>query len=378
MTKWKKWAVLALAVLALGGAVFKALSKRQAQQDAVAAMSTGKTEAVVELGAADLVKAEVRELTQGIAVSGALKAANSALVKVRVPGELQALTVREGDTVSAGQVLARVEPVEYQARLRQAREQADAAQAQVDIAQRQYDNNKSLVNQGFISQTALETSAAGLQGAKATQQAARSAMDVAQKALDDTVLRAPIGGQISQRLAQPGERVAVETRILEIVSLDRLELEAALSAAEAASVRVGQEAMLSIEGLKDPLPAKVARINPSTQTGTRSVLVYLAVGKAPGLRQGMFAQGQLSAAKSSVLAIPLSAVRTERPEPYVQVIDKDKVVHKPVRMGAQGMVRDEAMVAVSGIEPGTLVLRGTVGPLRASTGVKLSSPKSAS
>lgn len=378
MTTWKKWALLALAVLALVGAVFKALSKRQAQQEAVAAMSTSKTEAVVELGATDLVKAEVRELTQGIAVSGALKAANSALVKVRVPGELQALTVREGDTVSAGQVLARVEPVEYQARLRQAREQADAAQAQVDIAQRQYDNNKSLVNQGFISQTALETSAASLQGAKATQQAARSAMDVAQKALDDTVLRTPIGGQVSQRLAQPGERVAVETRILEIVSLDRLELEATLSAAEAASVRVGQEALLSIEGLKAPLPAKVARINPSTQAGTRSVLVYLSVGSAPGLRQGMFTQGQLSTAKSSVLAIPLSAVRTERPEPYVQVIDKDKVAHRPVRMGNQGTVRDEAMVGVSGIEPGAVVLRGAVGPLRAGTGVKLASTKSGS
>ena len=85
-------------------------------------------------------------------------------------GELQGLTLREGDTVKAGQEVARIDPTEARARLRQAQQQADAAKSQVDINQRQYNNNRALVDQGFISATALVTSQASLEAAKASYQ----------------------------------------------------------------------------------------------------------------------------------------------------------------------------------------------------------------
>jgi RND family efflux transporter MFP subunit len=169
-----------------------------------------KAEAVVELAATDLVVAAQRNLAQGLPVSGSLKAVQSALVKARVPGELQGLTLREGDAVKAGQIVARVDAGEYQSRVRQAQEQADAARAQIDIAQRQWDNNKALVDQGFISRTALDTSLNNLNAAKANHKAALAAVEVARKSLDDTVLAAPISGVVAQRLAQPGERVGVD------------------------------------------------------------------------------------------------------------------------------------------------------------------------
>jgi RND family efflux transporter MFP subunit len=143
----------------------------------------------------------------GIAVSGALKATQSAVVKARVAGELQVLNVREGDRVQAGQVIARIEPSEYQARVRQAQQQADSAKAQMDIAQRQFDNNQALVNQGFISQTALLNSQASLNGAKATHAAALAALDLTDKLLADATLRSPLTGVVAQRLAQPGELI---------------------------------------------------------------------------------------------------------------------------------------------------------------------------
>ena len=322
-----------------------------------------------------VVQAKTRELSQGLALSGPLKAINSAFVKARVAGELQGLTVREGDFVKAGQVVARVDATEYQSRVQQAQQQADSARAQVDIVQRQYDNNQALVNQGFISKTALDASQANLNAGKANHNAALAAVAVAKKSLDDTVLRAPLSGQVAQRLAQPGERVGVEAKVLEIVDLSRLELEASLSAADALAVRPGQMATLQIEGTTQTVNATVARINPSAQAGSRSVLVYLSVDNSAGssgLRQGLFAQGTLGTARTALLAVPVSAVRTDKPTPYVQVVENTQVIHKPVEPGVRGndAVSGEPMVAVKGLAENAVVLQGAVGSLREGTAVK--------
>ena len=369
-TRPVKWLVLVvlLALIALG--VLRALSARKAQEEALAQAAVAREQTVVELAASDVVKAETRELTQGLPISGSIKAVNSAVVKARAAGELQGLTVREGDMVQAGQVLARIESTEYAARVRQAQEQADSAKSQIDIAQRQWDNNKALVDQGFISKTALDTSLNNLNAARANHQAALAAVDMARKTLADTVLRSPIKGIVAQRLAQPGERVAVEARIVEVVDLSRLELEATLAPSDSVSVRVGQEAVLQVEGRGQPLRAKVTRINPSAQAGSRSVLAYLTVEDGSGLRQGLFAQGVLATGQTTALAVPLNAVRTDKPAPYLQLVENNRVVHRTVTPGQHGKAGDEAMVEVSGITAGALVLKGSVGPLREGTAVR--------
>ena len=278
--------------------------------------------------------------------------------------------MREGDAVKAGQLIARVDATESQARERQARQQADAARSQSDIAQRQFDNNQALVDQGFISKSALDTSLNNLQSAQANHKAAAAAVDLARKGLDDTLLRAPIGGVVSQRLAQPGERVGIDARVIEIVDLSRLELEATLSAGDSIRVAVGQQAVLQVEGSARPVAARVARINPSAQAGSRSVLAYLSIENATGLRQGMFAQGTLGTGQASALAVPLSAVRTDKPVPYVQVVEDNRIAHKSVQVGARGQADNQLMVAVQGVAPGALVIQGNVGPLREGTPVK--------
>lgn len=375
---WIQWGAAALVVALLAVGVGRALSARKAQQQAVAQAGATKAETLVELAAADVVKAELRELAQGLPVSGSLKAVNTAAVKARVAGELQGLTLREGDAVKASQVVARVDPTEYQSRVRQAQETADAAKAQIDITQRQWDNNKALVDQGFISRTALDTSLNNLAMAQANHKAALAAVEVARKALDDTVLRAPIAGMVAQRLAQNGERVGVDARVVDIVDLSRLELEASLSAADSVAVRVGQSATLVVEGATQPVAARVVRINPSAQAGSRSVLVYLAIAQPEGLRQGLYAQGTLGTASTQALVVPLSAVRTDKPAPYVQVVEDGKVAHKPVRMGLRGAdARDasrETLVAVEGLTAGASVIQGNVGSLREGTTVRFTAP----
>ena len=371
MSRWLKTALVLLTLIAVVALGWRGHAARQATRQA---QSAPVKDPVIELSAIDLATAHVVELTSGLPISGALKAVNSAIVKARVPGELQGLTVREGDRVEAGQVIARVESTEYADRVRQAQQQADAAKAQVEIAQRQVDNNAALVRQGFISKTAADNSLASLNTAQANHRAAQAGIDVLRKSLADTVLRAPISGQVSQRLAQPGERVAPEARIVEIVDLSRLELEASISPADSVAVRVGQQALLRIEGVAQPVPATVARINPSAQAGSRSVLIYLTVAAQPGLRQGLFAQGQLATETQRALAVPLNAVRTDKPLPYVQVVEGDRIAHRTVQTGVRGQVDGELWVAVQGVADGARLLRGAAGVVREGTQVKLAAP----
>lgn len=366
--RWLKIALLLLALAAMVALGWRGWAARQATRQA---QSAPAAEPVIELGAIDLATAGTQLLRSGLPITGTLKAVNTAIVKARVPGELQGLTLREGDTVAAGQLIARVESSEYADRVRQAQRQSDAARAQVDIAQRQYDNNAALVRQGFISQTALDNSLASLEAARANHRAAQAGTEVLRKSLADTQLRAPIGGQVSQRFAQPGERVAPEARVVEIVDLSRLELEAALSPADSVAVRVGQSASLAIEGVPQKAEATVARINPSAQPGSRSVLVYLSVAAQPGLRQGLFAQGELATGQQQALAVPLDAVRTDKPEPYVQLVVDGRIAHRTVQTGARGSVDGEVWIAVDEVPEGAQVLRGAAGLLRDGTRVKL-------
>ncbi len=372
MKSWMKWALGAIAVALLAFGIVRTLSARNAKQAATAALAAQPVQATIELVAADVVQVKTRLLAQGLALSGALKAVNSAFIKARVPGELQGLTVREGDLVKAGQTVARVDATEYASRVKQAQEQADSAKAQIEIAQRQFDNNRALVDQGFISKTALDTSSSNLVSAQANHKAAMASVEVARKSVEDTVLRSPISGVVSQRLAQPGERVGIDARVLEIVDLSRLELEAAISAADSVDVAVGQSASLQIEGASQTITGRVVRINPSAQAGSRSVLLYLAIANPAGLRQGLFAQGTLGTAQRSMLTVPLTAVRTDKPAPYVQTIENRQVVQRTVELGPRGDADGELMVGITGVAENTLVIRGALGALRAGTTVKFS------
>ena len=379
---WIKWGVALLLLALIGAGVMRALSARKLQSQQLAAATAAKDLGLAELAATDVFKAQVLEIAQGLQISGSLKAVNSALVKARVAGELQGLTVREGDFVKAGQLLARIDASEYQLRVRQSQSQAESAKAQVDAVQRQYDNNKALVAQGFISKTSLDTSLANLNAAQATYRAALAATDISSKLVADTAVRAPISGQVSQRLAQTGERVGVDTRIVEIIDISQLELEATLSATDSVNVRVGQTAELQIEGSSRRIAAKVARINPSALAGSRNVLAYLSLdnnadssaGGGLPLRQGLFSSGTLGTERIALMAVPVSSLRTDKPAPYVQIIESNAVVHQAVAPGVRGRADGQNVVAVQGLAAGAVVIRGNIGALREGTQVLFTTP----
>ena len=381
---------LTLVVLALlsAGALAAVLLKRPPSAPASAAASAAGAAAAASAAAMLLAPGDVARAGQAtlglqLALSGGLRAVDSAMVKAKVAAEVRSLVVREGDRVQAGQLIGRLDDTEYRLRLRQAQDQVAAAQAQLDTAQRAFDNNQALVGQGFISRNALDTSANTLAGAQASLQAARAAADLTKKAVADTEIRAPIAGLVAQRLVQPGERIGVDGRLLEIVDLSRIELEAAVPPEDVLQLRVGQAARVSIDGLPQPVAARVARISPSAMTGTRSVLAYLALERTEGLRQGLFARATVEVRQRQALVVPATAVRHELAQPYVLVVENGVAVARTVALGARGEVlidgqREAAVEVTRGLAEGAVVLRGTVGALRPGSRVQLAAAASAS
>lgn len=372
--RWKLWLILIILAVGLGLGVARALQKRaDKQSNAAAAAATLQQAKVYTLGAGDVLVAKAQTVQQVVPVSGALRALQTAVIKARVPGELRGLNKREGDSVRAGEVLARVDPTEGQARVRQAEQQAQAALAQVQIAQRTLSNNQALVGQGFISATALDTAQSNLAAAQANHRAAQAGLDIARKSLADAVLTAPFSGQVAARLANNGERVAVEARILELIDTSAFELEAALSPADASQVQTGQTVTLQVEGMPQPVSARVARISPSVQAGSRSVLVYLQLAATTGLRQGLFAQGHIEVSSTQGVAVPRTSVRNDKPQPYVQLIEQGKVQHRTVAPGTAGLAGQpaEPVWLLPEIAEGSVLLRAQAGLIREGTEVRL-------
>ncbi len=375
MRVWQRWAIAGVAMALLAGAGV-ALVKRQAggARPAVARPASG-----LDLAPGDVVVARSIELPRSLEISGGLRAVNSAVVRAKVAGEVKSLTVREGDSVRAGQVVGQLDTIELDLRLRQAEQTASSTKSQLDIATRSLVNNRALVAQGFISATGLETSIATEAGARASYDAAMTAAALARKGRGDATLVAPIAGLVSQRMVQPGERVAVDARLLEIVDLAQIELEAALTPDDVASLGIGQRATLRVDGLATPVAAQVARINPSAQAGTRSILAYLAVEPQPALRQGLFARGRIELGRKRALAVPLAAVRTDQAQPYVLLVKDERAVMARVELGARGTVGSDAWVEiVSGLGEGAVVLGGSTGTVRDGTPVRLATPAAAS
>ena len=377
--------VVVVAAAAVWGVKTLSARKATASGPAAAASAASSVAQALDLTAGDFTLATMAELSTSLAVTGNVKAIQSAVVKARVAGEVKRLDVREGDRVSAGQLLGQIDATEYQWRLRQAEDQTQAAQAQLDIAQKALDNNKALVNQGFISRNALDNSVSSAAGATASLQAARAGAELARKAVADSEIRSPIAGLVSQRLAQPGERVGLDARIVEVVDLSRLELEIAVAPEDVVQLRLGQQAQVQVDGLPQPLQARLVRINPSAQAGTRSVLAYLelpASAQAAGLRQGLFGRGQIELLRKQALVVPASALRSDQAKPYVLTVVDGQAVVRPVTVGAAGNVvlggvNESVLEITSGLQAGATVLRGSVGTLREGTRLKLPGPGAA-
>lgn len=322
----------------------------------------------------DLLTAAPRDLRQTLSVTGSLRAINQAAVKARVAGEVREVLVREGEAVTAGQVLVRMDESDYRARQAQSEAALVAARGQLDIAIKARDNNRVLMERGFISRNAFDTTASQYDIALANVDAAAGALAVTKKALADTVIRAPIAGLVASRSVQPGEKVAVDSKLLDVVDLSKMEMEVAVPTSDILGIVPGQEVAVRVEGLAQPMPARVARINPATQAGSRSIMAYLQLDNPQSLlRSGMFGEARLTLSKKSgVLALPQSALQSNGDSFFVYAIEGDRLERKTVQTGITGSDGDAVLVEISGgLAPGAQVVRRNLGNLPTGATVKV-------
>jgi RND family efflux transporter MFP subunit len=372
--------IIVLLVVAVVGARFwfnaKVPTNPAPASPAPASPAAAKTSAptALEFLASEVVTTEPAQLRQVMQLTGTLRAVDQVTVKAKVAAEVRAVMVREGESVKSGQVVVKLDTSEYEARVAQARGNLNNARAQMEIATKARDNNLALVEKGFISKNAFDNSASQYAAAKASVDSAQGALDIVLKSLNDTVSRAPISGLVSVRHVQPGEKVAMDSRLLEIVNLQQLELEAAVPSSEISKVAIAQKVELRIEGLAQRFDGKVVRINPSTQAGSRSVPVYVQVANPQNLlRVGMFADGRLLlSSKAGAVTMPQSAVRKVNDGSFVFAIVNNKIERLPVTLGSTGLVGDDHHIEItSGLEFGTQVIRADMGNLTPGTPVRV-------
>ena len=365
-----KWAVLLLVVIGLAWGITRALKARSTQQQAatVAAQAL-KLPITYALQAQDLITVESRAISQVEPVSGTVRAINAVTMRATSAAVVTRIDVSEGANVKAGQMLAQLDDGDARERLNQAQQQSNAAKSQLELAKRQRDNNRALVEKGFISSTALVSSDSNYATAQANHEAALAAQAIAKRSLLDAALRAPFSGVVTQRHVKAGERVAVNAPIIEIVDATQLEVEVLLPIAASGGLRIGQSASLTLESKAQPVTAKVVRINPSVDTGSRSVRVYLSLPTGSA-RVGEFATGELMVGEIEGAAVPLDSVRTDQPSPYVQVIRDGKVVHTTVQILATGRLGDARFALVEPLTAGTTILSPSAGLIANGTAVK--------
>ena len=349
----RRFWIVAVLVLAVGSAI--ALSGRGG---ATKAAVKEKPLPTLEFAANDLTSIASRPVARALAISGSLVAVNQAVVKAKVAVEVRSILIREGDRVSAGQVIAKLDTVDLATRLEQQTGARDASRAQYEIAEKNRTTNSSLLEKKFISQNAFDNVASLSAANRAQLDAAEAQVRLAQKALRDATVVSPIDGIVARKNVQIGEKTSIDAPLFNIVDLDSIELQAIVPAGEVASLDKGMHATLAVDGMNDrAFEATVSRINPATEPGTRSIVVFLTVPNPDHvLKSGMFANGRIRLAASAPRpTLPLTAIQSDAGVPIVWTIEDGKLTRRTAVLG----VRDEASGYVeikSGVPADTPVL----------------------
>jgi len=327
-------AVAMLVVGAIGGTAAMRVIKKGDE-------SAKQQTVTLEFTPADLTRVEAKPIARWLPVSGTVQPVRQATVKAKVSGDVREVTVREGETVHSGQLLARIDTADLDAKLIERVGALESAKAQLALAEKNRTTNGALLKQNFISQNAFDTFESTYNVAQGNVKSAEAQVQLARNALKDAIATSPLTGVVAKRHVQPGEKVAFDSPLITVVDLKDLELQAMVPAVDVPELAIGKMVELTIDGFGERrFTGRIERMNPSTEPGTRAILVYVGIPNADGaLRGGMFATGRIAlSASAPVATLPATAVRVEAGQTYVWTVESGKLVKRGVVTGR----RDEA------------------------------------
>ena len=343
---------------------------------------------------------ETRAMERMVTATGLLLAEEAATLSVKIGGRLKNLPVDIGSVLKRGDVVAQVEPRDYELRLQQASAALSQARATVGLslegmddqfdpektsavkearavlneATRNRDRVLKLSEQGVLSSSELDTveaahtvalnryEAAGEEAR--TRQAVlaqrRAEYDLAKQQLSDTSLRAPFDGAIQSRLANLGEFLPAGSPVVRLVKTDPLRLRLEVPERDAATVRLNQRVRLTAEGDTNIYSGTLTRVSPAIDDQTRMLIVEADVRNDGSLRPGLFARAQIITRDNDQgLAVPASALITFAGLEKVVTIKEGKALEKSITTGRRGPGWIEVVAGLNAgesvvLEPGNL------------------------
>ena len=349
--RWPWIAAVGLVVaLLLGGALWWRLGQRAIDvQTAVAQAPSADSEAGAVLQA-----------------TGYITARRQATVSAQITGTLTEVLIEEGDHVSKGQVLARLDDSGYRAELNAAKAAEQAAQAQVAQGQAQltqvtHDAARldTLVGRGLVARqtaeqarTAVVTAAAQLRAQRKQGLVARAQAAAAQVNFDYTVVRAPFTGVIVTKNAQVGEIISpfsagggfTRTGVGTIVDMDSLEVDVDVNEAYIGRVKSNMPAEAVLDAYPDwKIPAHVIAIVPTADRGKATVKVRVALERKDprivpdmGVRVSFLETRPVTTARAPQgVLVPATAIVQRSGHSVVFVLDGQQVRQRAVQPAAQ-------------------------------------------
>jgi RND family efflux transporter MFP subunit len=319
--------------------------------------------------------------------SGYVVARRQATVSSKITDKMVELDIEEGDHVKAGQIIAKLDDTNIRAALNQASAQlnyakAGLAETEVNLgnAQREFERQSSLVEQHFVSQSALDTARtardalrAQLETQKSNIQVSERNLNYAERNLDDTIVRAPFSGIVTVKAAQPGEIVSpisagggfTRTGIGTIVDMDSLEIQVDVNENFINRVTPAQRVNAKLNAYPDwQIPAHVIAVIPTADRAKGTVTVRIALDNSDprilpemGVRVSFLEEAAGSPAPQGAagVSVPNDAVQASGATGVVYVVHDDRLERRAVRLGAS---TGAGATIISGLAAGERVAVG--------------------
>ena len=285
-----------------------------------------------------------RDISATVMAMGVVRPMVGAEVKVgsRVSGVVTRLGANIGDVVQAGEVIAEIDEAEFQARVAQNEASLARSRAEAELARVNLDRLQVMADREFVSRQQIDAAESALSVAEAQVRLAQANLESARIQLSYTRITAPISGVVASVSTQEGETVAASfsaPTFVNIIDLDRLEVQTYVDETDIGRVREGQEARFTVDAYPaEEFGGQVTAIYPKAviqdNVVNYVVTVRITDRKSRTLRPEMTAAVTLVLEpRADVLAVPASAVGRDRSERFVTVLEGDAPVRRTVRVG---------------------------------------------